>query len=182
MKNLISILIISTILSCCSKDTNVLGNAGNDQLPPETQTGANTVGCLVNGKVFLPKAEGINPEVNCFYQLVNGEYFFTMAFSDMRGAGNLTTSVQTSRVILQVGETYILNKNTIDNGDYTGAGAGYLTSVNNIYRTNSTVTGELKITKLDPSNSIISGIFWFDAKNVIGEIVEIRQGRFDWRY
>lgn len=25
-----------------------------DQLPPETQTGANTFGCLVNGEVFKP--------------------------------------------------------------------------------------------------------------------------------
>jgi len=105
-----------------------------------------------------------------------------MAFSDLRGTGNLTTSVQTSRVNLQVGQTYITNKNTVDNGDYTGAGAGYLKSISNIYRTNAVNTGELKITKLDPSESIISGTFWFDAVNAAGEKVEIRQGRFDWNY
>ncbi|MGD5408184.1 hypothetical protein QUS89_23100, partial [Xanthomonas citri pv. citri] len=26
-----------------------------DQLPPETQTGANTFGCLIDGKVFVPR-------------------------------------------------------------------------------------------------------------------------------
>ena len=33
------------------------------QLPPETQTGANTFGCLVNGKVWLPKGGGLLPGV-----------------------------------------------------------------------------------------------------------------------
>ena len=182
MKNLISILIISTILSCCSKDTNVLGNAGNDQLPAETQIGANTVGCLVNGKVFLPKAEGINPEVNCFYQLVDGEYYFSMNFADLRGTGFKEVFVQTRKTNLNAGQIYTLNKNSIDNGDYIGSSGGHSTSLSNNYYTNTTKIGELKITKLDLTNSIISGIFWFDAENATGEKVEIRQGRFDWRY
>lgn len=165
MKNLILILLTTFALSCCDKDDD----KSSSQLPPETQTGANTVGCLVNGKVFLPKKEGINPEVNCFYQLVNGEYFFTMAFSDLRGTGNLTTSVQTSRINLQTNSLLVLIKNTIDDGYYTGAGAGYLKSVQNIYRTNVITMGELKITKLDPANSIISGTFWFDAINATGK-------------
>nr|WP_315174346.1 hypothetical protein [uncultured Flavobacterium sp.] len=101
MKNLLLLILTVFTLISCDKDGQIF--AGKDQLPPETQTGANTVGCLVNGKVFLPKKEGINPEVNCFYQLVNGEYFFTMAFSDLRGTGSLTTSIQTSRIILQTG-------------------------------------------------------------------------------
>ncbi len=182
MKNLISILIISTILSCCSKDSNVIGNPASDQLPPETQIGANTVGCLVNGKVFLPKAQGINPEVNCFYQLINGEYFFNMAFSDLTNSSSPAVSVQNRKSELIVGQTYILNKNIDDNGDFSGGGGIYFPNPSNIYRTNNIKTGELKITKLDQINFIVSGIFWFDAINSSGEVVEIRQGRFDWRY
>ena len=41
-----------------------------DQLPPETQTGANTFGCLVNGKVFIPKDSGLNPYLTCYYQYI----------------------------------------------------------------------------------------------------------------
>jgi len=180
MKNLILILFTTFVFSSCDRDGQIF--AGKDQLPPETQTGANTVGCLVNGKVFLPKKEGISPEVNCFYQLVNGEYFFTMAFSDLRGTGNLTTSIQTFRINLEVGQTYILNKNPEINGDYTGAGGAFSLSVTNIFYTNSLKSGELKIKKLDPVNSIISGTFWFDAENATGEKVEVREGRFDMRY
>ena len=59
MKKLLLVLVTTFFLSSCDKDGQIF--AGKDQLPPETQTGANTVGCLVNGKVFLPKKEGNKP-------------------------------------------------------------------------------------------------------------------------
>jgi hypothetical protein len=177
----ITLLFLATLtLSCCDKDNNSFSS--NDQLPPETQTGANTVGCLVNGKVFLPHQEGINSPVNCFYQLDNGEYFFTMNFADLRGTGFKEVFVQTGRINLQAGQIYILNKNPIVDGDYTGGGGGYSTSLSNTYYTNTIKTGELKISRLDLQNSIISGTFWFDAVNTAGETIQIRSGRFDMHY
>jgi hypothetical protein len=181
MKNVISIFIFAILLSCCSKDNKVLGNSGSSQLPPETQTGANTVGCLVNGKVYLPSQRGINTDVNCFYQFVDNEYFFTMAFADNANFGP-DVSVQTGKTTLIQGNTYVLNKNYPTDGDYTGGGGSFRLSSTNKFYTTSIKTGELKITKLDPANSIISGTFWFDAVNSAGEKVEIRQGRFDWKY
>jgi len=51
-------------------------NNNADSLPPATQTGANTLGCLVNGKVFVPKGHGgtgrPNPHVQYDYDL-NGK-------------------------------------------------------------------------------------------------------------
>ncbi len=176
MKNIFLILFLFTILYCCSKEDN-LGD-----LPPETQVGANTVGCLVNGKVLIPHDEGINPSVNCFYQFVDGEFFFTMSFADLRGTTNEGVTVQTARINLQEGQTYILSKNIIDDGDYSGGGGVYELSASNRYFTNMLNKGELTITRVDLSNSIISGTFWFDAINDEGQIVEIREGRFDWDY
>ena len=72
MKHLLLLFTALIILNGCSNDDD------NASLPPETQTGANTVGCLVNGKVFLPHAEGLNPSVNCFYQFVDGEFFLRL--------------------------------------------------------------------------------------------------------
>lgn len=177
MKKLILLFITTFVLSCCNNDDN-----HNEQLPPETQTGANTVGCLVNGNVFLPHAEGINPEVNCFYQYIDGEFFFNIAFFDYRGTTPKAVSVQTRQIDLQVGETYLLNKNVIDDGDFIGGGGNFDIGASNRYFTSVVKTGELKITHLDLQNSIISGTFWFDAVNANGETVEIRQGRFDWNY
>lgn len=50
MKNLLFILIAFLIVECRdSSDDN------SPKLPPETQTGANTFGCLVNGRLFYPR-------------------------------------------------------------------------------------------------------------------------------
>ena len=179
MKKLLLLLITTFTLSCCNKDDNPFSS--NDILPPETQTGANTVGCLVNGKVFLPHAGGINPEVNCFYQFIDNEFYFNLHFTDLRNGGNESVVVQTNRINLEVGQTYTLNKNILNDGDFNGCGGIYTPSASRYY-TNTLKTGELKITRLDLSNSIISGTFWFDAVNSAGETVQIRSGRFDMHY
>ena len=179
MKNLILLFTLTLTLSCCNKDDNP--SSSKDQLPAETQTGANTVGCLVNGKVFLPHAGGINPEVNCFYQYIDNEFYFNLHFTDLRNGGNESVVVQVNKINLQVGQTYPLNRNIINDGDFTGGGGIYTPSAIRYY-TNTIKTGELKITLLDLTNSIISGTFWFDAVNSTGETVQIRSGRFDWNY
>ncbi|MBA5791578.1 hypothetical protein H1R17_10165 [Flavobacterium sp. xlx-214] len=52
----------------------------------------------------------------------------------------------------------------------------------NWYNTNEQQTGEVKITKFDEVNGILSGTFWFNVKRPDGTIVEIREGRFDVKY
>lgn len=72
---------------------------------------------------------------------------------------------------------YILNQP--DNPE-NGGGGEFRTSSQNQYNTNNTYSDELTITRVDTYNSIISGTFWFDAINEQGQIVEIRDGRFDY--
>ena len=176
-KKLFLLFFTITIFISCDKDTF----KGNDQLPPETQIGANTVGCLVNGKVYLPSQSGINPSVNCQYEFLDNEYYFIISFADDLNLGP-NVSVQTLRINLAQGNNYVLNKNIIDNGDFTGGSGAFRLSTFNKYYTNTLKTGKLKITRLDLQNSIISGTFWFDAINAAGENIEIREGRFDWNY
>ena len=179
MKKLLSIFAIAFLFYGCDKDLF----QGSDQLPDATQTGARTVGCLVNGKVLIPHKEGIGSPVNCFYQNdENGDYYFTMAFSDMRGTSTEGVKISNRKSELISGRTYILNKNSIKNEDYDGSGGTYATNVSNYFYTNEKVTRELKITKFDLKVGIISGTFWFDAVNDKGEKVEIREGRFDWGF
>ncbi|CAN1546117.1 hypothetical protein MCETHM1_01963 [Flavobacteriaceae bacterium] len=108
MKNLFFLLTAIALLTSCDKDGQIF--AGKDQLPTETQTGANTVGCLVNGKVFLPHQEGISSPVNCYYQFDKGEYYFSMSFSDDRKSSIETVSVFTAKIELKAGQTYPLNQ------------------------------------------------------------------------
>jgi len=76
MKKIILLLCILPTLIATSCDNDDDSNR-NDTLPPVTQSGANTVGCLVNGQVFLPKAEGINSAVVVNYEFINGDFFFS---------------------------------------------------------------------------------------------------------
>jgi hypothetical protein len=177
MKKLFFLLATIALLASCDKDGQLF--AGKDKLPPETQTGANTVGCLVNDKVFLPHDMGLNSGVRCFYQFVKGERYFVVALTDYRDGSIETVNVFTGKTVLTVGQTYPLNQGyNLD----TGGGAEYYTDLNNKFSTNLINTGELKITRIDVSKSIVSGTFWFDAVNSKGEKVEIREGRFDWNY
>ncbi|SHE75437.1 hypothetical protein SAMN05444278_10543 [Psychroflexus salarius] len=179
MKNLILLIAIGLTLCCCSNDDD---NNNGETLPPATQTGANTVGCLVNGEVFLPKSEGINPAVVCNYEYEEGEFYFNLVFSDLRGTGVKTVSVRTSEIALQADSTYSLDQDNTIFDSFIGGGGLYGINATNYFYTNSANTGELTITRLDLSNSIISGTFWFDAINDKGDIVEIREGRFDYQY
>ncbi len=47
-----AIVLLFFALTSCSKDSS---NGFNAQLPPETQTGANTFGVTINGKVYVPR-------------------------------------------------------------------------------------------------------------------------------
>jgi hypothetical protein len=67
-----------------------------DQLPQETQTGANTFGCLVNGQPLTPKGSALSgPNLACIYQyIVPGTpsgYTFALAGTDKKDPCNIRT-------------------------------------------------------------------------------------------
>ena len=187
MKKLLLITFLSIFLFSCDKDDDHSTNPV-DQLPPETQTGENKVGALVNGEPLLPMGGGLSPNKNCYYQYVDGGYYFTVWFAQIEGGQSQTIAVSTKHATIEEGEVYEL-KNSIlyPYNEPQGRGGNF-----NIYTTEppsetyftttAENTGELKITKLDYENNIVSGTFWFDAVNDAGEIVEVREGRFDMHF
>jgi hypothetical protein len=52
MKRILLLLVTTFSLCCCDKDDDKPQNPVS-QLPPETQVGANTFGCLINGEPFV---------------------------------------------------------------------------------------------------------------------------------
>lgn len=56
------------------------------------------------------------------------------------------------------------------------------TPIPNHYTTTSSVKGKFKITYHNYNNAILIGTFWFDAINSNGEIVKVREDRFDIHY
>ena len=174
MKKFILLFIASLTLSCCNKDDD------NPQtLPPATQTGAGTFACYVNGKPFIDASGGY---FNCFYQFTGGEYYFSIS-GEYEGYknSNLPWSISLGTVHRTISEGETLQLLESINGNASGI-AFFTFSINNSESssTNLLYTGELTITKLDFTNNIVSGTFWFDVEHPItGEVVEIRDGRFD---
>ncbi len=106
MKNLLFLLLTFFTLSCCNKDDDK-PIAEIDKLPPVTQTGANTFGCLLDGQAFLPSG-GINP-LDCVYQFVNGGgYYFVLQGSKRDSANNsLFLALSTENVQIFANQSYI---------------------------------------------------------------------------
>ncbi len=100
MKKTTIFLTLLATLSCCSKDDN------NETLPPATQTGAGTFACHVNGHAFIDTSGGY---FNCYYQLIDGEYFFGIQGRD--DVGDLTSiTLGTEKKEINEGNTYSLLK------------------------------------------------------------------------
>lgn len=170
------------VFANCKKNETPL-----EQLPPETQTGANTFGCLIDGKPFTPGGSPLSgPNLTGIYQnLIFGTpagNTFGVSATDKRNSQNITNiGFRFDSVALVVG-IYPLRLST------NGVGGGGVRKYNSqsptgdIYDTNSNFVGELNLKKFDETNQIASGTFWFDAVNSLGKKIEIRSGRFDVRF
>jgi hypothetical protein len=159
-----------------------------EQLPPQTQTGANTFGCLVNGQVFKPGGASLSGgSLSSNYQFLGAgpeDFHFRLAAINRNNSSGVSHSVGlfTDSIRIIEGIEYPLKK-AGSNGGY--AIYGFATS-NPIffddYATTDLVSGLIKIKKFDSVNQIISGTFWFNAMNENGDTIKITDGRFDVRY
>lgn len=189
MKNLIFLIFLIflslTINSCDSN--NDKPKTELEKLPPETQTGANTAGCLVNGVVFLPKGNIPTGKLVCNY--IDGKDFsLSIGERVISGSSDVIKDIgftsQNQNIHSNIGVTYELGQN--DNNENSKYG---IYSINALpppspsyYSTTLIVKGEFKITYHNFNEAILSGTFWFDAINSNGEKVEVRNGRFDMHY
>lgn len=173
------VLIGSLLFLGCEKDDDPQDDPGNYQtpLPAATTTGTGTFACYVDGKAYIAKKN----DITAFYQFYQGKYGLSIqgkwTSSDyitiIRFHGNK------SELLLE-NNTYPLVKPILDGENLYGS--LFFKEYGNWYNTNDEQTGELKITKFDEINGILSGTFWFNVKHPNGQIVEIRDGRFDVKY
>ena len=167
MKKLFLLAAIALTLSCCNKDDD-----HTETLPPATQTGEGTFACKINGRSFIDSSGGY---FNCFYQFVDGEYYFSIS-GEVDNQEPCDITIGTIALKIEEGQTY----NLLDaaNGN-AGANLFFCNELQG-YETNNNYSGNLKITKLDFVNNIVSGIFNFTILNsqTNTEYI-ITEGRFD---
>lgn len=167
------------LLTQCSKCKNTPTPADPAaQLPPATQTGANTFGCLLNGQPWTPSGN-------------DGRQNYRISYDPGFSGGSLTI-----RVYRYLGNTH-KSQDFIIGGDQISNPATYsLTSpsrytayffdtsktspCDSYYNNPGTTTeGQLVITRLDLQAGIISGTFAFTLHQPGCDSVRVTQGRFD---
>ncbi len=173
-------LLFFTLFFACSKGSGTVAEI--DKLPPETQTGERTFGCLVNGKAFLPKQVPFSyPALVASYQYLNGEYFLNISASDFDSEPNKGIIMGSHKLKILQGVRYRFDSTFVS----STVSAEYSEYFKNPFRqfyyvTNGgAFTGELYVKRFDTTKNIISGTFWYDAKTDDGKTVQIREGRFD---
>jgi hypothetical protein len=173
-----SILAISLLcmLASCKKDVT--------ELPPATQTGANTFGAKVNGALWVPQGFGPFTANNILVPRLLGNNFFLTA-------QNFASSPNESEFDIAIMNvtgtgTFLLNENT----SYPSSTHSYgyyvkrnLTPINE-WLTSSTNTGAVTITRFDTSARIISGTFQFNGGEINNDapVLNVTEGRFDVKY
>ncbi|RSK37575.1 hypothetical protein [Hymenobacter metallilatus] len=148
------------------------------QLPPATQTGANTFGCLINGQAYLPAGyDGTSNYAVLYDPGYNGG---TLDIRTYNAAGNNDQYLSVSSDGVNQVRTYSMNGSSSSVGFYFRDAAHSTscalinTSDNSIYR-----KGSLTITRLDLQAGIISGTFEAKLAKPGCDTVRITQGRFD---
>ena len=177
------VIAIFIITACgCSKISD--GDTWNPELPPITQTGANTFGCKINGEVMVPRDSrfghpggGVTPTGVTYGNTPYG-YDWIKAVDRYTSRGAVAFKLPEIQN-LGVGEYLVKNIE-----------AGFATTYPNIIymqaKYNNDLygsiegTGKIIITRYD--NEVISGTFYCKLKgyNNPNDIIEITEGRFDF--
>jgi hypothetical protein len=162
-------LILFLLTSCegCKDDPEPIPEI--DKLPAATQTGAQTFGCLIDGKAWV----------------VKGPFYLFGMYQE----GILSISADQRTDKIDRGLTMDLSAQNLQPTTYLltklPAGRGVLSdSIEGCsYETSDEVQGTLTITSFDPSHLILSGTFEFEAYSTnCDKIVRVTEGRFDLKY
>jgi len=175
----ILIFLYSALLSAASCKKN--NTQAEDQLPPITQTGARTFGCLVNGKVFIPKGGDGSGRSNfkAVYELFNGRPYLQLEakyFINGSPKGDIILFIDS----LFTTGTYpiVTNKRMVNFGwEVYSPTCGVSITDSTTFK-----TGAINLTKVDVPNGIFSGTFNCKIKPANCDTIYITDGRFDYKF
>ncbi len=169
-------------LTQCSKCKNDPAPADPaSQLPPATQTGANTFGCLVNGQVWTPSGNtgvsnfgvlyeprpmGANLNIQTYRINKDGRQYINLSCGPVTSARTYSLNIP----VTQGTASYT------DTARPTQCGS-YDSNTPPAYR-----EGRMTITRLDANAGIIAGTFDVTFAQPGCDTLKITQGRFDARF
>lgn len=187
MKKLITLLLLTIVAGCSNEDSN---SNPESLLPAITQTGANTFGVTIKGKVYIPRDPiGVNVGPQGHGVIFTGSDIGTwreIIVVDGASAVGFKMLIHFKDLVNQGVGTYQLKQSDFhDNIDSAPIDHIYFkiwdSEISNYaYYGSIENQGEVKVTKRD--NGILSGTFKgiFARYNTPTDIIEITDGRFDF--
>jgi len=187
MKQL-QILAVLLLFIGCSSDSNP-----EEGLPKETQTGANTFGCLIDGKLLVPRSGNnniVNPEwgATLWGGIPNVNDYRELEIRDLKSQRRASLLLHMKGVTIYGNGNYIINEsnglNNVDGLDHTYLHCVVFDNATDSYQQYVSYenSGMLKITFYKPSPGLIlSGTFNCKVRNIQNpnDEIEITNGRFD---
>ncbi|MEJ8598489.1 hypothetical protein JSO59_004260 [Riemerella anatipestifer] len=192
MKTILKLLVISIGLNAMSCTDRTAREIYTPQLPPITQTGANTFGAIINGRVMIPRNsigyQPPGPNTHYAIKYVNADDYNLITASNSRE--------------YNIGDVYIFLRKTTINTNLPVSSYPILEGVysfnmdelpdymirviindnNTTFKTYLSIanTGSIILTRND--SNIISGTFSCKLKNKENpeDIIEVKDGRFDF--
>ena len=186
MKHTIWLLLIGVVFcfAKCEKENPIDSNNNNiPGLPPATQTGANTFGCLVNGVPWVPQGnDGGTTNLSIDYDdgLDNGLFnvyakrilSFPKPSTSIRFGILDSMNFKTLPIRLEISKT---SKGYIN---YSIIDSCFL----NPYESSTKASGEIIVTQHNKSKRFISGTFEATLIKEICDTIKITKGRFDLKF
>ena len=153
------------------------------QLPPATQTGANTFGCLVNGQPWTPSGnDGLPNSVALYDPGINTPSGAQLNIETYRvGAPETSITLYCGPITPQKRTFSIgipLNRPPLAEatGCYEGGSVSFCNS------SLAYITGQIVLTRMDEQAGIVAGTFWFTAVRMgSSDTLKVTQGRFDYK-
>ncbi len=166
------LLPLALLLGCKKNDPDPLS-----QLPPATQTGANTFGCLVNGQPWTPRGFDGRSNYSINYdQGLNGGLFALQTYryaDDSKYFQDISLDVISN---FKIGTYFFRSPQRTRAAFQDGKTNCYW---NNRDSATTYRRGTLTITRLDKQAGIIAGTFAFTLYKPGCDSVRVTQGRFD---
>jgi hypothetical protein len=164
------LVILSACEGCDKEDPKPLTEL--EKLPPATQEGKYTFGCLVNGKALTNRT---TLETVAIYQI--GILQIGLS-NETEPEQNIGISLTEQVTPLTVGN-YDLVLTSAARAVYSKYQDGMPLC---LYFDTDILNGNLEITKFDKINYILSGLFEFTSVNSQCDTLKVTDGRFDFKY
>lgn len=171
-QSLIIVLVFCVLTaSKCKKDP-----VSSNGLPAATQTGANTLGFMLNGQVWTP--QGYNGTANLSTDV---DFGYSKGIFNISAYRIITTGNREYFSIYADSLNFISIPKTISLGKNSSAGIYFSNNDCAYNNSDSTVnqTGIISILKLDKINRIITGTFYATLTKSGCTTIIITDGRFD---